>query len=1058
LEYIINLKNKFVPNFAKNHLIVLLFFSIITLIIFPVLLHIFDPAVFPVSGSDGYSHLSGIWNYKHYALDLGKTPFIDGPVGVSPYNYLLGIPLQMIFNTIDTFKILLFSSVILNGYCFFHLSKYLTRNYPASLLGGIIFAFSSYVTFHFWGHESLITLYWVPVFILFLLKMKDTNKIKYSIITGISFSLIFLSQWYTFFFTVLFIAIFIPYLVITSKTKKKFLFLLIISVIVSIPIIIPFSYFALYETVVEEPPEHLYFKRQEFIIYGHDLLNYVTGNPSSPFNKITGNPLIAQEGFDRLGKLSFLGFTGLFFCILAIFKVDKKYTLPWILGGGFLMLVSLGPFLKLNNFVTEIPLPWYLLREIPGAEIFRILGRAHIMYFFAFSILASYGFTYLFSRKWISKKILIILFIGILSFLIFELYPIPDMGETLPEISAFYYDMADDPRDVHVLNVPRLGDAGSSRGTSPSKYFLYYQTIHQKSMVADTTKLRDYKLFSSDFGQYFLKKFHEQGFKGDVVNQDLSEVGTSLFNYFDVGYVIVHKVPHSEKITEIERTMYAEEMRNILGNIFHREPDFEDSRLFAYKVAESNSTTPYIVLNKQWSLLEERPDILYREIESGSYLTIVNPTDEIQEVRIQMGIFSLSGSKELYFDFNNVQSSNFTLPSEKFSRFESEILALQPGDNIITINFDETLDQSNEFNDIPSNLIGISSISFGFDDISKEITPDNNIALGDIIIVSDKSGCDSQGAIIRVDAIWGEQTLISDNCISDEGFFDKLEEVLIIPNGDFMVLDKESGCDGNGALIQVNPISGKQSIFSDNCVSFVDLFNDLEDFTIDSSGNFILVDKKSGCNFEGAVIRVDGDTGEHLLISDNCTDGKVIFSADLEGVAIHNNGDIIVVGNKGKEYGCFDVPGQGYVLKVDAVTGIKELISDNCISTFPLFNNINDILIDSNGDIIIVDEDAGNDGKGALIRVNPGTGEQTIISENENSKNDLYDDIEDAAIDSEGNFIVLDKDMECFLQKEVSGVIIVDSLGEQNVLSNNCISSKELFSDPEGLTIWHDET
>jgi len=636
----------------------------------------------------------------------------------------------------------------------------------------------------------------------------------------------------------------------------------------------------------------------------------------------------------------------------------------------------------------------------------------------------------------------------------------------LPEISSYYYEMADDPREVYILNVPIIGDERSSGGPAKSNYHFYYQTIHQKPMITDSKKLRDYIIQSSEFGQYFLKRFLEQkrfqepSFKGDIVNQDLSEAGISLFNYFDFGYVIVHKVTHTSegivgRISQDERTIYAEEMRKVLRDIFHREPDFEDSRLFAYKVAESNSTTPYIVLNKQWSILEERPDILYREIRSGGYLTIVNPTDEIQEKRIQMQIFSLSGSKELYFDFNNVQSSNFTLPSEKLSRFQSEILALQPGDNIITINFDETLDQSNEFNDIPSNLIGIPSISFGFDDISKEITPDNNSTLGDIIIVDDKSGCDSQGAIIRVDAIWGEQTFISDNCISDEGFFDQLEEVLIIPNGDFMVLDKQSGCDGNGALVHVNPISGEQSIFSDNCVSPGGLFGGLEDFTIDSSGNFILVDKKSGCDFEGAVIRVDGDTGEHLLISDNCTDEKVIFSADLIGVAIHDNGDIIVVGDKGNGFGCFDVPGQGYVLKVEAVTGIKELISDNCISTFPLFNNINDILIDSNGDIIIVDEDAGNDGKGALIRVDPGTGEQTIISENENSKNDLYDDIEDAAIDSEGNFIVLDKDMECFLQKEVSGVIIVDSFGEQNVLSNNCISSKELFTSPEGLTIWY---
>jgi len=714
LENITRLKTKSTREFTKNHLLVLLFFSIITLIIFPVFFHFFDQDVFPVLGKDAYQHLQGVWNYKHYALDLGKIPFMETLVGVTPYLNLLGIPLQMIFNTIDTFKILAFSSVVLNGYCLFHLAKYLTRNYPAALLGGVIFAFSSYVTMHFWGHLGLIALYWVPIFILFLFKMKDTNKIKYSIIVGISFSLIFLSQWYTFFFTLLFIAVFIPCLVISSKTKKKFLFLLIISSLVSLPIIISFSYFALYQTVFEETPSHLYFAREQFIKNSNDLLNYVTGNPSSPFNKITGNPLVAQEGFDSPGKRSFLGFAGIFFFILAIVKVDKKYTLPWIIAGGFLILISLGPFLKINNLVTGIPLPWYLVREIPGAEIFRTLGRAHIMYFFAFSILASYGFTYLFSRKWVSKKILIILFIGILCFLIFELYPHPRMGETLPEISDFYYDMADDPRDVHVLNAPRVGDESSSRGPTPSKYYYYYQTIHQKTMVADMKMLRDYKSYSPDFGQYFLKQFHDDSFKGDIVRQDLSEVGTSLFNYFDVGYVIVHKVPHSKKIAEIERTMYAEEMRNILGNIFHREADFEDSRLFAFKVAESNSTTPYIVLNKQWSILREDSGTLYRELNNDGYLTIVNPTDELKKIKLQMETIPLEGPKQIYFNFNDQQFFEFDLPSEKLLRLTSDVLSLQPGPNKLSIKFAHTNQISTEINEFGTNVLGFSSISLDF--------------------------------------------------------------------------------------------------------------------------------------------------------------------------------------------------------------------------------------------------------------------------------------------------------------------------------------------------------
>ena len=108
------IQGHFGRNIIKNHLFVLLFFSILTLIMFPVFFHFFDPDVLPVAGKDGYYRLGGLWNYKHYVLDLGKIPFIEGTVGSSPYNNSLGIPLQTIFSTVDTFKILIFSSIVLN--------------------------------------------------------------------------------------------------------------------------------------------------------------------------------------------------------------------------------------------------------------------------------------------------------------------------------------------------------------------------------------------------------------------------------------------------------------------------------------------------------------------------------------------------------------------------------------------------------------------------------------------------------------------------------------------------------------------------------------------------------------------------------------------------------------------------------------------------------------------------------------------------------------------------------------------------------------------------------
>jgi len=413
-----------------------------------------------------------------------------------------------------------------------------------------------------------------------------------------------------------------------------------------------------------------------------------------------------------------------------------------------------------------------------------------------------------------------------------------------------------------------------------------------------------------------------------------------------------------------------------------------------------------------------------------------------------MSLFSLSDPKDLFFEFNNVPTSSQRLNAEKLTHITSDILKLEPGENTLRINFEDI--GTSDFIE-SSKVIGVTSISF-VDDSAKIISEKYSFT-GEIWVVDDKSGCDEQGSLIHIDPNTGEQELISDNCISKEGNFVEPEEVVILSNGDLMILDKKSGCDDQGALIKVNPISGQQTIFSDNCISVDDLFDSPEDFTIDSEGNFLVVDKKSGCNSEGVLFKVDGKTGSQYAISDNCTDELSIFSSDLQGVEIDSDGNIFVVGDKGSGPNCSKGSGGGYVVRIDPNTGGKKLISDNCISTKPYFNEINDVLVDSDDNIIIVDEDSGEDGKGALISVDPTTGEQTIISENAMSKKFLYDDIQDAVIDSEGNFIVLEQDIECFLKQGPSAIIISNSLRQQNSLSDNCISLENLLHHPEGMAM-----
>ncbi|MEK6277227.1 MAG: hypothetical protein AABM29_04355 [Actinomycetota bacterium] len=101
------------------------------------------------------------------------------------------------------------------------------------------------------------------------------------------------------------------------------------------------------------------------------------------------------------------------------------------------------------------------------------------------------------------------------------------------------------------------------------------------------------------------------------------------------------------------------------------------------------------------------------------------------------------------------------------------------------------------------------------------------------------------------------------------------------------------------------------------------------------------------------------------------------------------------------------------------------------------------------GDVIVADSNADG-GAGALIRVDSGTGQQSVVSSNAISPQDLFVDPSAVALDSDGSLLVADR--EAFGGS--GGVISVDpDSGRQTALSNHAISVLDLFADPSGIAV-----
>jgi len=641
LQILNNSNSSLIKNIIINHFIVLIIFSILTIAYFPFFV---DPDIFQDGGwGDNASNIHTIWWFHYSIFELEETPFQTHGYSRHPLNdqviipnltnAFLSIPLRFFLLSTDIYLLQLFSAFVLTGYGTFQLSKYLTKNYFASIIGGIIVAFSFYMTWHSFGHLPLITFFWIPIFFWVLFKTRDSNKISYILVSAALLILGFFSQWYLGIFFVLFAIVFVIPLLIMTKNRwiflKKLLLIFGIFLIISIPI---FNYST--QSAIENiESSSLVYPKSNQIALSVDLTNYVRMPP----NAIISGADFYSRPADGPETWAFPTFTAIFFGLYSIIKIDKKKTAPWLISGSILFLVSLGPMLKVMGIWTGIPLLVYLFEEIsPLFDFLRALGRASIFVTFSLAILSTFAITHLMTR--FSYKQGLMLFLLITAIVIIETYPIESKVFSLPN-PQFYSDIKNDVGNKAVLDVP-LGGYGTFL-YGDDYLFSYYQTIHEKPTFALTLGSRPDPHTILHPYQYFLNSFTMIEDDTDIVNQDLKEVGLSLFDHFNIGYVVLHKQPHA-KYGQTYYEPFVERSKILLDEILNKEPDYEDTEIIGYRIPTQSNEIPFLILNSNWGPVNKIRDITYRSIDDAEFFTIVNPSNNTKFINLEIEISPLN--------------------------------------------------------------------------------------------------------------------------------------------------------------------------------------------------------------------------------------------------------------------------------------------------------------------------------------------------------------------------------------------------------------------------------
>lgn len=269
--------------------------------------------------------------------------------------------------------------------------------------------------------------------------------------------------------------------------------------------------------------------------------------------------------------------------------------------------------------------------------------------------------------------------------------------------------------------------------------------------------------------------------------------------------------------------------------------------------------------------------------------------------------------------------------------------------------------------------------------------------------------------------------------------------------GDIVVADPNA-FGGDGGLIDIHPGTGAQTAISNNAISSQQLFRDPTGVAFDPNNGTLIVADPNAFGGSGGLIRVDPATGQQTPLSSNAISSPGLFE-DPVGVAETPSGILLVADSAA--YG-----GDGAIFSVDPGTGQQSLVSNNSRSPTAMFRSPTGIAVEQSGEILVADPDSPapvSGTKGAIIAVDPASGAQKLITNNDTSTAGLFEDPSGLAIETPGTLLVANT----AATPGSDGVILVNrDSGQQYGLSTdgNFVSPTGIAMDLDGNAVVADRS
>ena len=564
---------------------------------------------------DGFQYTWSLWWARQAILEPGGSlahiPLMNHPAGVEhPFLLtmfsvdLMALPFTLLFPPAVVYNLQLLLAFILSGMTMYWLCTELVDDHRAGIVGGFIFAFFLNKTGHVLaGHLPQVTVYWFPLYILFL--RRAVRKPGWRTALAAAFALVPACLVHVMHLAYLVLPVTIVVLITTLLKRGRGFFtwrrmgsLVLVfglAAVVALPFLLP--------TVLLSQATDGYLSAPGTIKHSTDLLAFFTPSPFHPVLRPLGLvPSFAERVFKDINALGEnLAYPGLVAAGLALWGLVRRprRTWPWVALALVVAVLSLGPLLKVNKrllqyqvdgYKSYLVLPYALLKEMPLLSIGRTPGRLNGTVMFAVSIVASYGAAALFGaralarRAWPTVSLFVLLLLG-MGFEYVAVWPFP---VSTAEIPPAIRRIADEPGDGALMHLPM------TLWREVNNQALYYQTATRRPIVRGYIHRTPPEVVT--WSATLLGLAQPDPSTEDVIPRPALAERVAWLRHFDVDYVIFHKLrPEADAV-------YRDFVHTMLGP-----PKYEDYAVAAFSVLSDTSVPerPRHPLTRLYTLSEE---------------------------------------------------------------------------------------------------------------------------------------------------------------------------------------------------------------------------------------------------------------------------------------------------------------------------------------------------------------------------------------------------------------------------------------------------------------------